>query len=181
MHLGFWNVHGNKNIFSTSLYLFTIWSYWTRPSAWIADLGVMHLIILIKDFMDMLAKVVRSKVCELCMGTHPTYWQRGNSANCTSITEYWYDFFAAGAQNECFDTSEDLGDLAKRSPNYYMDAVPVCDKYLVKGWYFALGHEMSTTPPLLTACGTTYPYWLNGNSLITCVNQNWYCKGLYMI
>lgn len=75
-----------------------------------------------------------------------------------------YIWFVVSAQKECSSTVyKDLGNLAKRSPTYFMDAVPLCDRYLVKGWYVAFHHDMPTTPPSLTACGTTYPNWLDGN------------------
>lgn len=72
--------------------------------------------------------------------------------------------FAVSAQNECSDTVyKELGNIAKRSPTYYQDSVPLCDRYLVKDWYIVLHHEMPTTAPNLGACGTTFPQWLNGN------------------
>ena len=55
-----------------------------------------------------------------------------------------------------------LGDIAKRSPTYFQDAVALCDRYLPRGWYRAKFHEIPTTAPELSACGTTYPYWMNG-------------------
>lgn len=66
-------------------------------------------------------------------------------------------------QNECSDTvHKKMGDLSKRSPTYSKDAVPLCDRYLMKHWYVALHYEMPTTAPSLGTCGTTYPIWLNG-------------------
>lgn len=68
----------------------------------------------------------------------------------------------ASAQNECFNTVyKELGNLAKRNPTYFQDAVPLCDRYLLKGWYVALHNEMPTSAPDLGYCGTTYPYWLD--------------------
>lgn len=73
------------------------------------------------------------------------------------------NFSAVYAQKECSSTVyKTLGDLAKRSPNYSQDAVSICDRYLEKGWYVAFHHDMPTSPPSLTACGTTYPNWLDG-------------------
>lgn len=70
----------------------------------------------------------------------------------------------ASAQNECSNTVyKELGNLAKRSPTYFQDAVPLCDRYLLKGWYFAFYNKMPTTAPGLGYCGTTYPYWLDGD------------------
>lgn len=68
----------------------------------------------------------------------------------------------ASAQNECSNTVyKELGKLAKRSPTYFQDAVPLCDRYLLKSWYFTFYNEMPTTAPGLGYCGTTYPYWLD--------------------
>lgn len=69
---------------------------------------------------------------------------------------------AVSALDEC-DSPTILGDLAKRSPNYIQDAVPLCDRYLVEEWYVAVQHKMPTIAPDLGSCGTTYPVWLNGN------------------
>lgn len=73
----------------------------------------------------------------------------------------------AGAQEDPCSTDNylTLGDIAKRSPNYYQDAVPLCDRYLPEGWYRAGFHEIPTTAPGLLACGTTYPYWMDGEYL----------------
>lgn len=65
-----------------------------------------------------------------------------------------------------------LGNLAKRSPTYFQDSVPLCDRYLRKGWYAAFDHKMPTTAPFLTACGTTYPYWLDGNCFTRFIKSN---------
>uniref|UniRef100_A0A8W8NV44 VWFD domain-containing protein n=1 Tax=Magallana gigas TaxID=29159 RepID=A0A8W8NV44_MAGGI len=65
------------------------------------------------------------------------------------------------ANHECLSPTI-LGDLAKRSPNYIQDAVPLCDRYLVEDWYVAVQHKMPTIAPDLGSCGTTYPVWLNG-------------------
>lgn len=71
------------------------------------------------------------------------------------------------AQNECSDTVyKPLGDLAKRSPTYVQDSVPLCDRYLAPGWYGASHYDMPTTAPDLWECGTTYPVWLNGNIIV---------------
>lgn len=69
---------------------------------------------------------------------------------------------AVSANHECLSPTI-LGDLAKRSPNYIQDAVPLCDRYLVEEWYVAVQHKMPTIAPDLGSCGTTYPVWLNGN------------------
>lgn len=58
---------------------------------------------------------------------------------------------------------KELGDLAKRNPNNIQDPVPICDRYLAKHWYAAVNHKMPTTAPDLGACGTMYPYWLDGD------------------
>lgn len=71
---------------------------------------------------------------------------------------------AVSALDEC-DSPTILGDLAKRSPNYIQDAVPLCDRYLVEKWYVAVQHKMPTIAPDLGSCGTTYPVWLNGNEI----------------
>ena len=69
----------------------------------------------------------------------------------------------AGADHYCSsDEYLTLGDLAKRNPSYVQDAVPLCDRYLSFGWYRAGFHQIPTTPPALLSCGTTYPYWMNG-------------------
>lgn len=74
------------------------------------------------------------------------------------------------AQNECSDTvHKPLGDLAKRSPTYFQDGVPLCDRYLAQGWYVAFRYDMPTTAPGLWECGTTYPVWLNGNTIVLLV------------
>lgn len=65
-----------------------------------------------------------------------------------------------------------LGNLAKRSPTYFQDSVPLCDRYLRKGWYAAFDHKMPTTAPFLTACGTTYPYWLDGSCFTRLIKSN---------
>ncbi|XP_062620132.1 uncharacterized protein LOC134281717 [Saccostrea cucullata] len=51
--------------------------------------------------------------------------------------------------------------LEKRSPSYEMDSSPICDRYILEGWYGARGYNMSTSPPSLTYCGTLYPVWSN--------------------
>lgn len=71
---------------------------------------------------------------------------------------------AVSANHECLSPTI-LGDLAKRSPNYIQDAVPLCDRYLVEEWYVAVQHKMPTIVPDLGSCGTTYPVWLNGNEI----------------
>lgn len=68
------------------------------------------------------------------------------------------------AQIQC-SVNKELENLAKRSPNYFQDAVPLCDSYLKKGWYVAIHHDMPTTAPDLGYCGTTFPYWLDGNDI----------------
>lgn len=71
---------------------------------------------------------------------------------------------AVSAQDEC-NSPTILGDLAKRSPTYIQDAVPICDRYLVENWYVVVQHKMPTIAPDLGYCGTTYPIWLNGNEI----------------
>lgn len=84
-----------------------------------------------------------------------------------------FAFIAVSAQNECSDTVyKVLGNLAKRSPTYFQDSVPLCDRYLVKSWYVAIHYKMPTTAPWLGSCGTTYPYWLDGSILKLFVNKN---------
>ena len=69
----------------------------------------------------------------------------------------------AAAVNQCSDTVyKELGDLSKRSPTYTFDAAQLCDRYLTQGWYRAGFHQIPTTSPQLTACGTLFPYWMNG-------------------
>lgn len=70
------------------------------------------------------------------------------------------------AQHQC-SIYKELGNLAKRSPNYFQDAVPLCDSYLKRDWYVAIHYDMPTTAPDLGYCGTTYPYWLNGNDKLS--------------
>ncbi|XP_061167273.1 uncharacterized protein LOC133176126 [Saccostrea echinata] len=66
------------------------------------------------------------------------------------------------AQDPCSaSVYTELGDLAKRSPTYVQDAVPVCDRYIDKKWYRAGFHQMTTSAPSLGFCGTLYPYWMN--------------------
>lgn len=92
---------------------------------------------------------------------------------------------AVSALDEC-DSPTILGDLAKRSPNYIQDAVPLCDRYLVEKWYVAVQHKMPTIAPDLGSCGTTYPVWLNGNEIkirdVYCRNHdyNWYIHILHI-
>lgn len=89
----------------------------------------------------------------------------GHLHTLTELKKYFKNAFfsAASAQNECFNTVyKELGNLAKRNPTYFQDAVPLCDRYLLKGWYVALHNEMPTSAPDLGYCGTTYPYWLDG-------------------
>lgn len=77
------------------------------------------------------------------------------------------------AQKECSSTVyKELGNLAKRNPTYLQDSVPLCDRYLERAWYVAFHHDMPTSPPSLTACGTTYPNWLNGNSIVIFINNS---------
>nr|XP_022312815.1 uncharacterized protein LOC111117870 isoform X2 [Crassostrea virginica] len=71
-------------------------------------------------------------------------------------------FKIADALNQCSDTVyKELGDLVKRSPTYMYDAAPLCDRYLTQGWYRAGFHQIPTTAPWLTACGTLFPYWMD--------------------
>nr|XP_034320141.1 uncharacterized protein LOC117687527 isoform X50 [Crassostrea gigas] len=78
------------------------------------------------------------------------------------------------AQNECSDTVyKQLGDLAKRSPAYIQDSVPLCDRYLAPGWYVASHYDMPTTAPDLWECGTTYPVWLNDSLPETQGSTKW--------
>ncbi|XP_078330755.1 von Willebrand factor D and EGF domain-containing protein-like [Crassostrea virginica] len=70
-------------------------------------------------------------------------------------------FALTGADYCSNDNYSTLEDIAKRSPTYSQDAVALCDRYLTPGWYSAKFHEIPTTAPRLSACGTTYPYWMN--------------------
>nr|XP_022310403.1 uncharacterized protein LOC111115834 isoform X2 [Crassostrea virginica] len=71
-------------------------------------------------------------------------------------------FKIVGALNQCSDTEyKELGDLAKRSPTYMYDAAPLCDRYLMQGWYRAGLHQIPTTDPWLATCGTLFPYWMD--------------------
>ncbi|XP_062610177.1 mucin-2-like [Saccostrea cucullata] len=66
------------------------------------------------------------------------------------------------AQDPCLDGNHGTpSSLEKRSPLYVMDSSPICDRYILEGWYGARGYNMSTSPPALTYCGTLYPVWLN--------------------
>lgn len=78
-------------------------------------------------------------------------------------TTYATALFTVNAHDECSDAvNQTLGDLAKRSPTYFQDSVPLCDWDLTQGWYVAFHYEIPTTAPDLGHCGTTYPYWLDG-------------------
>ncbi|XP_048743365.1 von Willebrand factor D and EGF domain-containing protein-like isoform X2 [Ostrea edulis] len=57
---------------------------------------------------------------------------------------------------------QELGDALKRSPDYAMDATPICDRYLLEGWYTAPSRVMPRSAPGLGFCNTLYPYWMKG-------------------
>lgn len=68
------------------------------------------------------------------------------------------------AQDPCLDGNfREIDNVAKRSPSYDYDFTLLpCDRYLIEGWYGSKSHVMSTSPPLLQKCGTSYPVWLKG-------------------
>nr|XP_022323219.1 von Willebrand factor D and EGF domain-containing protein-like [Crassostrea virginica] len=56
----------------------------------------------------------------------------------------------------------DLSFPSARDPEVVVSSSPLCDSWLIPGWYRVKNSVMVKSPPSLGRCGTTYPIWANG-------------------
>lgn len=74
--------------------------------------------------------------------------------------------YSVTSNHDSCEYAADLSFPLARDPDSVVGSTPICDSWLIPGWYRVKHSVMVKTPPMFGRCGTTYPIWANGMKFI---------------